>query len=127
MPVLEHFFQSKALAPAVPDLFSLLVAFALSFIAGGLREELFFRGYLISRIRNAFGPRSWATPAAAGIQICLFGYLHSYQGPVGIIATGASAVAFTAVFLVTGNLWVSIMLHGFYDAAGFVLLYLGFK
>lgn len=107
----------------------LLLWVALSWLAGGFAEEMFFRGFLVSRLQDAFG-KSWIGSAAAVLlAAAFFGFGHMYyQGLRGLIVTGAIGVAFGSMFLVyRRNLWPIILVHGFVDSIGFIGTYMGWK
>lgn len=59
---------------------------------------------------------------AFGGAVLLFGLLHAYQGPLGILFTTVLGAAFTALYLVTGSIVVPIVLHALIDLRSMVLL-----
>jgi membrane protease YdiL (CAAX protease family) len=62
------------------------------------------------------------------IMAILFGLLHIYQGPVGVILTAWVGLTLGVVFLLNRrNLWLTILTHGLMDTIAFVLLFLGYK
>jgi hypothetical protein len=72
----------------------------------GICEEILFRGFLLSLIAHFTG-LVIAVPVAA----LLFGLGHAYQGPVGILRTGAVGLVLTLVVLGAGSLLPGIILH----------------
>jgi hypothetical protein len=88
-------------------------------------EEIIFRGFLIRWLTNnpnisIRGPVVLATVVAATI----FGIGHSYQGVSGAILAGAGGLVYGLSFVhARGNLWRSVIGHGLYDTAGFLILY----
>ncbi len=86
--------------------------------AAGVGEELAYRGYALVAIQ-LLGAGPWA---AAGASSAAFGFLHSYQGPVGVIRTGVMGFILAVPVLLTGSLLPSIAAHTLIDLiAGLVL------
>jgi membrane protease YdiL (CAAX protease family) len=79
----------------------------------GYREELFFRGYLLTRLAEAGVP---AALAVAGSTL-LFAMGHLYQGPAGFVTALALGAYFGALFTRRRNLHRLALAHGFYNAA----------
>ncbi|MEJ6594376.1 CPBP family intramembrane glutamic endopeptidase [Parasphingorhabdus sp.] len=94
--------------------------------AAAFGEEMFFRGYLISRLQTAFSGYRFASILAVVVPAIFFGYGHYYyQGWRGAIVTGGIALAFGTMFLLLKrNLWPIILLHGIIDTLTFTALYL---
>lgn len=87
----------------------------VGWFAGGLSEELFFRGYLIPSVRNLLGGGKWAAALAALISVFWFALGHSYQGWAGIVDVAVSGLLYTALYLWRGRLTASIVAHGWFD------------
>jgi membrane protease YdiL (CAAX protease family) len=89
-------------------------------------EEMFFRGFLITRLQAAFKGVPMANVLAVLLPALLFGYAHMYyQGLRGFFVTGAIALAFGTMFLVfKRNLWPIILLHGIIDSIGMTSRYM---
>jgi membrane protease YdiL (CAAX protease family) len=102
---------------------------AISWTAAAFGEEMFFRGYMITRLQAALPAGRLGSAAAVLLPAAIFGYSHFYyQGLRGVFVTGAIALAFGTMFLVfKRNLWPMILLHGFVDTLSFTALYLGKK
>jgi len=77
----------------------------------GVCEEALYRGYLIWYL-TAWMP---VIPAAAVASV-IFGFGHAYQGRRGILTTGAFGAVLAAVYLISGSLWLPMLLHGLIDA-----------
>ncbi|MBS0284247.1 MAG: CPBP family intramembrane metalloprotease [Proteobacteria bacterium] len=88
----------------------------LSLVAG-VAEELFFRLALPLLVALATGS------ALAGfiLSALLFAAAHRYQGMAGVIATGAMGVAFAALYLASGALWLAIAAHIVVDLNSLVI------
>lgn len=99
---------------------------AISWTLAAFMEEMVFRGWLMTRLAELGGYSRRAWVLAAALSSVLFGAVHLYQGPSGVIATGLTSVVLSALYLSAGrNLWPAIMAHGMLDTVGFVMLYLG--
>jgi membrane protease YdiL (CAAX protease family) len=86
-------------------------------VFAGITEELAFRLYLPLLITLVTGSAILAFALAA----LLFGTMHRYQGWGGVTATTLVGLVMTAVYLVTGALWLAMLLHALVDLNGLVL------
>ncbi len=111
--------------PAVGDIRALLprgrgelrYGAALS-LSAGVFEELLFRLGLPALV---FAVTGNALAAFLGATL-LFGVLHLYQGPLGILFSGILGVVFVLLYLVTGSIVVPILLHALIDLRSMVLI-----
>ena len=108
----------------LPNLIINLVAmwFTTAFL-----EELLWRGYLINRLIDLVGKRTKLTwvIAVTGSAV-VFGLVHSYQGPVGILKVGAVGLVLGLSYLAVGrNRWPLIIAHALFDSLDFVSHYFG--
>ena len=111
--------------PAVGDIRALLprtrgelpYGAALSLNAG-IFEELLFRLGLPAVVFAVTGD---ALLAFAGATV-VFGLLHVYQGPLGILFSTLLGVVFVGLYLVTGSILVPIVLHAVIDLRSMVLI-----
>ena len=55
----------------------------------------------------------------------LFGFVHFYKGPGGVVESTVSGLLLGTVYLATGNLWAPILAHGLSDTFAVVGLYFG--
>jgi uncharacterized protein len=86
--------------------------------AAGTGEELAYRGYALVGIQ-LLGVGVW--PAAL-LSSVAFGFLHAYQGPVGIVRTGVIGFVLAVPVVVTGSIVPSMIAHALIDVvAGLVL------
>jgi len=92
-------------------------ALALSVMAG-VTEEAYFRLYLPLLIAILTG-QAWIGFAAS---LALFGAMHRYQGWAGVLATTALGAVMTGLYLMTGSLWVVMLVHTLVDVNGLVVL-----
>lgn len=104
----------------------LLMWLGIIWVSAAFGEEMFFRGYLITRLQEALPSSLIATITAVLIPALIFGYGHyHYQGLRGFIITGLIGVAFGISYLMLNKkLWPIILLHGVIDSIGFIGIYL---
>ena len=89
-----------------------LIPLALVFgVATGYREELFFRGYLITRFVDMGLPG----PAALGASCVLFALGHLYQGLGGFVTALCLGLLFGTLFLRSRNLHRLAIAHALYN------------
>ncbi|WP_309711725.1 CPBP family intramembrane glutamic endopeptidase, partial [Pseudolysinimonas sp.] len=112
-------------APAIGDIRALLprtrgelpYGAALS-VSAGVFEELLFRLGLPALI---FAVTGNVLAAFLGATL-LFGLLHLYQGPLGIVFSTVLGALFVVLYLVTGSILVPIVLHVVIDLRSMVLI-----
>jgi CAAX protease family protein len=106
-------------------LYLLWVAIAWTTAAFG--EEMFFRGFIITRLQSVFSGVKFASVIAVILAGAFFGYIHMYyQGMRGFVTTGAIGLAFGATFLLMKrNLYPVILVHGIVDTLTFTALFMG--
>ena len=94
--------------------------------AAAFGEEMFFRGYLITRLQQVLPGTLPGHLLAVVIPALIFGYGHFYyQGWRGAVVTGAIGLAFGAMFLLfKRNLWPLILLHGIIDTLTFTAIFM---
>lgn len=83
---------------------------ALSFSAG-IGEELAYRGYAY-QVVQLLGLGPWSAAIAASVP---FGFLHAYQGPVGVVRTGLMGLILAVPVVLTGSLLPSMAAHTLID------------
>ncbi|MBN2560214.1 MAG: CPBP family intramembrane metalloprotease [Phycisphaerae bacterium] len=112
----EEFFEERteflAAIPDIPLAWALLVS-----IFVGVHEEVFFRGFLLSRLRTIC--RSDA--AAIVLTSAVFGSLHFYQGLAGVFQTAVVGAVMAIVVTYARTLWPAILAHAVFDTIGIVV------
>ena len=86
-------------------------AFTALSVTAGICEELLYRGFVLAVLTPMLG--AWWAVAASSVA---FGVAHAYQGPSGIAKTGAIGFAMAGLYLLTGSLWVPMIVHMAVDA-----------
>lgn len=108
--------ERAAFFEVVPEL-SARVVIPFSFFVG-LHEEALFRGLVLTRLRAIFG----STAPAVAVSALLFGALHAYQGPIGVVQTTAAALVFATAAAWMRSLWPAVIAHGVFDCVGLVVI-----
>lgn len=106
--------ESPLLAELLPRTERERWLFAGLSLAAGLGEELAYRGYAISLLGS-----DWA---AAALTSAVFGVLHAYQGPLGMLRAGMLGLVLAGGFLLSGSLWPGIVAHTAIDLLGGLVL-----
>jgi membrane protease YdiL (CAAX protease family) len=111
--------------PAVGDITALLprTRGELKFGAGlsinaGVVEELLFRLGMPALLFGITGNG----PVAFLVASILFGLLHVYQKVWGVIGATILGIVFSLVYLLTGSIWVVIVVHALVDLRSLILL-----
>jgi len=87
----------------------------------GICEEIVYRGWMIPYLE---GIAPWLGPLGAVLAgAAVFGIDHGYQGWTGVVGTAVLALVFTVLYLLSGTLWIPIVVHVLVDLR--VLLLLG--
>jgi len=88
-------------------------------------EELLMRGFVLNRLGDFFGRGVVGWAIAVMIHSVIFGSLHAYQGPAGILATGMVAMIFGTVYLLFKRRLVPLILaHGLINTISLTGYYL---
>jgi membrane protease YdiL (CAAX protease family) len=104
-----------------------LLMLAISWISGGFAEEMFFRGFLITRLQTVLEGSKFASGLVVLLPALLFGYVHVYyQGLHGFVNAGIVGLIFGTFFLLyKRNLWPLVLAHGFINSLGFTAEFMG--
>ena len=94
----------------------LLLALLIGGVAAPLAEEVFFRGFLYTGLRNRWGV-GWAL-VASGV---IFALVHVIPGV--LVPIFVMGVAFAFIFERTNSIWPCIILHGAINSLAFLLAY----
>tara|TARA_R110002073_G_scaffold303504_2_gene471853 strand:+ start:10150 stop:10887 length:738 start_codon:yes stop_codon:yes gene_type:complete len=89
-------------------------------------EEMFFRGFMLTRLRSVVSGIPFATALAVILAGIIFGGVHLYyQGLRGFVTVAAIGIALGSLFfLYKKNLWPLILAHGLVDTLGMTARYL---
>ena len=111
--------------PAVGDIRALLprVRAELKYgvglgLSAGIFEELLFRLGIPALLFGIIG----LGPLSFAIGALIFGMLHLYQGPLGILFAALLGLVFAALYVLTGSIAAPIVLHALVDLRSLVLI-----
>jgi membrane protease YdiL (CAAX protease family) len=79
-------------------------------VTAGICEELLYRGFLIAYLGALVG--LWPAVVLSSV---VFGVGHSYQGVKGVVKTGIVGALLAGLYLLTGSLWASMLVHAALD------------
>jgi len=102
----------------------LLLLVGLSWTLAAVGEEVAFRGYLLTRLREVLGPSRVAVAAAVVLSSAVFGLIHTEQGLVGVLLATIDGVFFAWLRLRFASLWASVIAHGTGNTIGMVAFFL---
>lgn len=127
MPALEHVTgrrQDLGMFEDVEGNLGLLAALVLaSWTLAAVGEELAYRGFVLTRLRELLPRRAWAVPAAVVLTALLFGLAHGEQGIVGVTLATLDGVLFGVLRCRYRTLWASVLAHGFNNTIGLVVFF----
>jgi membrane protease YdiL (CAAX protease family) len=104
---------------------SLGALLALSWTFAAFGEELAYRIVLMRAISFALGDSHRAQMSALVLQAVMFGLVHAYQGPAGIVGSAVSGLVFGAVTIAgRRSIWPASLAHGANNTFGILALYL---
>jgi membrane protease YdiL (CAAX protease family) len=89
---------------------------ALIALLAGAGEEFFFRGWLQGTLTDKF--EVWIGIAIASV---IFGLAH-YLSPTYAIYAGLTGIYLGVIYQVSGNLYIVMLIHAFYDFIALVYL-----
>ncbi len=128
MPIVNHISGTTTDLTAFDGLegnVAMLVGLlALSWTVAAVGEELAYRGYLQTRVRQLFRSDRVGVFVAVVASSALFGIAHSEQGLVGVVAIALDGIVFSVVRYRYRTLWASVLAHGFNNTLGFVAFFL---
>jgi membrane protease YdiL (CAAX protease family) len=127
IPVLEHLTGERQdvsqFAEVEGNLPLLLVMLALAWTLGAFVEELAFRGWLMTRVREVMPAGLAGVVVATILSAALFGLAHTEQGVIGVVVTALDGVYFAVVRLRFRSLWASVLAHGFNNTIGLITFF----
>ncbi len=92
----------------------------------GPAEELYFRGFMIGKLREALGNSTWASALSVLVPALIFGLGHVYySGLRGLVTTGGIAVTLGVLYILyKRNIWPLMIAHGAANTLTFTVVYL---
>jgi len=101
----------------------LAVFLVLGWTLAAFGEELAYRGYLLTRVREALGGGRTALVVAVVVSSLVFGFAHGEQGLIGVFVVTLDALAWAGLRVHYKTLWASILAHGFNNTLGFIAFF----
>lgn len=97
---------------------------ATGILAGGISEEIIFRGYVFRRLERSFGAGNRrGTGLAVLVTSLAFAILHAYEGPAAVGAILVVAVGLQVLYLVSGRrLLAPMVCHAAFNTVQIALL-----
>ena len=87
-------------------------------------EEVAYRRYLQTRMRQLFGSSAAAVVVTVLCHRCCSDAVHSEQGLIGMVIVTIDAVAWSVLPLPVQLLRASVLAHGFNNTIGFIAFFL---
>ncbi len=126
-PILQLLPDQNILAranPLVGNLTLTLLLLPLMWLAV-IGEEVLFRGLLLKYLSIKFGGSKKSWILAVVISALIFGALHFWKGPAGMISSAIAGLVFGFGYLLSKkNLWPCIIAHCVGNTIGFISTYL---
>ena len=93
-----------------------IIALGSVYIVSSFAEEVIYRGFLITRIRELTHDGKLASCVAVLFSSLVFGLIHSDWGLAGMVQASCMGLALGTSYLLVGrNLWVLILAHAYLD------------
>jgi membrane protease YdiL (CAAX protease family) len=130
--VVGPLLDAPAKNPAFRHLEGNAEALPLAILMGGFvnafGEELVMRGFFFERLRGLFGAGAIASTGILFVTALIFGVGHyPLQGAYGAQHAFLMGLVFGALYLKSGNIWLSVVTHGAYNLVGIAVLYFGLR
>ncbi|WP_172449236.1 CPBP family intramembrane glutamic endopeptidase [Bowmanella denitrificans] len=116
---------AERLADVPGNLNMYLLWLGLIWVSSGLCEEMFFRGFLITRMLTLFNGVKFQRTLSVFFPALSFGLVHVYyQGLQGLIITGFIGLTLGTLFLLfKRNLWPLVIGHGLVNSLSLTAVY----
>lgn len=106
------------------DMLNSFIMLLIGWGVGGFLEEVTFRGFMITKLREVFGESPVKTFIYLLIAAIPFGLAHMYQGWTGVLSTGSIGFIIALIYVKSkSNLWLAVFTHGFTNTMGITLIY----
>jgi len=128
-PLITHFFVVEPYTEydfIRNNLSNLIITLIAAWIVGGFYEEVVFRGFIQTKIREWFIKSRHSFWLAGLLTSVLFGLYHWQQGIFGIVPSFLGGLLWTSLlWRYKGNLWYPIISHAIYDTIALTMIYFG--
>ena len=127
LPVLNHLTGQRQnlnqFAGLQGNLSMLLIFLALTWTLDAGGEETVYRGYIPTRIGEAFRQQRAGIVLGVAVSSALFALAHTEQGVIGVVLTFLDALFFSALRWRFRTLWAAVLAHGFNNTIGLVTIF----
>ena len=128
-PFITHFF----VVPPYTEydfirnkLSNLIITLIAAWLIGGLYEEIVFRGFIQTTIREWFIKSKHSFWLAGLLTSILSGLYHWQQGIFGIVPSFLGGLLWTwLLWRYRGNLWYPVISHAIFDTIALTMIYFG--
>jgi membrane protease YdiL (CAAX protease family) len=129
-PLIEELFGSTSNLERFSNIegsvSSLLILLVINWTLAAFGEEFTYRIVLMRGLSFIFGDKQKSQIFALMLQALMFGLIHAYQGPVGIVGSTFSGLVFGTVTIMSRrSIWPAALAHGTNNTIGIITLYLG--
>lgn len=115
IPLLSFFLFAIFYTNAENETITWQILFVISGIAAGFKEELFYRGIVQYALQKKYGYKI-ALPAAS-LVFTLAHVQYIYYGQVGgLVLIALAGIILGSIFIYTGSVVFTALVHGLYDA-----------
>ncbi|HOP95708.1 MAG: type II CAAX endopeptidase family protein [Dictyoglomaceae bacterium] len=104
----------------------LIAMIGVSWLAGGILEEVFWRGFWFSEWTSALGNNQSVLIFCVISSGIFFGLNHLYEGISGTVSSGVAGMCLGLLYLWRGNLVAPIMAHGIMDTLLLLIIWFRF-
>jgi len=127
MPVVEHLSGQRqdlgVFADVEGNLALLGVLLIASWTLAAIGEEVAYRGYLLTRVRQLLPAGALGSLVAVAAVSLLFGLAHTEQGLVGVVLASLDAAYFASLRYRFATVWASVLAHGFNNTIGLLTFF----
>jgi membrane protease YdiL (CAAX protease family) len=128
-PFITHFFVVEPYTEydfIRNKLSNLIITLIAAWIIAGFYEEIVFRGFIQTTIREWLVKSRHSFWLAGFLTSILFGLYHWQQGIFGIVGSLLAGLFWTfLLWRYKGNLWYPIISHAIYDTIALTMIYVG--
>ncbi len=128
MPVAEHLTGQRRNVSQFTEVQGniglLLFLLLMSWTLAAVGEEVAYRGYLQTRIREVLPEKRSGLVTAVAVSSALFGFAHTEQGLVGILLATSDAIFFSILRYRYRTVWASVLAHGLLNTIGIVAYFI---
>lgn len=103
---------------------TLALLLLLSWTLAAVGEEVAYRGYLLTRVRQLLGGSTAGLVVSVLLTSVVFGLAHTEQGAVGISLATIDGIVFCVLRLHYRTIWAPVLMHGFSNTIGLTAFYL---